>query len=319
MAAILTSRPCVGELIGQGAFGQVYYTEDRSGKSWVCKEGEFGEHEIAFATRYLHGVVTVNEKGDLQLRMPFLPGKVTKDPAQAYKVATGVVKFLKKLQKTDLPLHRDIKLDNLRFDEKGNVVVIDGGLVGPEDALKRDSDNAAKEKALYIPRGSPVNIPPEAAEPEKVRPKKYDMWGLGTVLYQMLSSEFYPIKTEESMSPNEFLMSRLVGLYISKEMQSDFYAKVNTVAETTLKEWSGKSSEEFEHMERVVEVMRGCLQLKPKKRLSVKAAHKILFPKRPPKVEVPLLPVLNPQRRMSKREVAELLTVKGKLLLGVVL
>jgi 5'-AMP-activated protein kinase catalytic alpha subunit len=73
-------------------------------------------------------------------------------------------------------LHRDIKLDNILLDGKGNVKIADFGvskLVKPGDVMHEQS-------------GTPAYIAPEILREEGYMGFKADIWSAGVVLYAML-------------------------------------------------------------------------------------------------------------------------------------
>jgi NUAK family SNF1-like kinase len=73
-------------------------------------------------------------------------------------------------------LHRDIKLDNILIDGKGNVKIGDFGVsktVNPGDVLKEQC-------------GTPAYIAPEILEDRGYKGSTVDMWSVGVVLFAML-------------------------------------------------------------------------------------------------------------------------------------
>jgi len=77
-------------------------------------------------------------------------------------------------------IHRDIKLENVLFDEKRNAKLIDFGF----------SVQCKDPKRLKVFCGTPSYMAPEIVRRTEYRGKPVDMWSMGVVLYAMLSGHF---------------------------------------------------------------------------------------------------------------------------------
>ena len=75
-------------------------------------------------------------------------------------------------------LHRDIKLDNILLDEKGNVKVCDFGISRPLEDLA---------EPIMEQCGTPAYIAPEILYEDGYKGFKSDIWGLGVLLYAMVT------------------------------------------------------------------------------------------------------------------------------------
>lgn len=73
-------------------------------------------------------------------------------------------------------LHRDIKLDNILLDGKGNVKIADFGV----------SKSVKKNETMYEQSGTPAYIAPEIIRDKGYRGFKADLWSAGVVLFAML-------------------------------------------------------------------------------------------------------------------------------------
>ena len=74
-------------------------------------------------------------------------------------------------------VHRDIKLDNLLFDDEGNVKICDFGV----SKLIKDPFELMTEQC-----GTPAYIAPEILKDKGYRGFGVDIWSLGVCLYAML-------------------------------------------------------------------------------------------------------------------------------------
>ena len=75
-------------------------------------------------------------------------------------------------------LHRDIKLDNILLDERGNVKVCDFG-------ISRTVENPCEP--ILEQCGTPAYIAPEILYEDGYKGFKSDIWGLGVLLYAMVT------------------------------------------------------------------------------------------------------------------------------------
>ena len=104
-------------------------------------------------------------------------------------------------------LHRDIKLDNILLDGKGNVKIADFGvskLVKPGYVMHEQS-------------GTPAYIAPEILREEGYMGFKADIWSAGVVLYAMLQGTV-PFKASNMKELHKMIIK---GKYHFKEELSD--------------------------------------------------------------------------------------------------
>lgn len=73
-------------------------------------------------------------------------------------------------------MHRDIKLDNILLDGKGNVKIADFGV----------SKQVKPNEVMFEQSGTPAYIAPEIIKDKGYKGFKADMWSAGVVLFAML-------------------------------------------------------------------------------------------------------------------------------------
>jgi carbon catabolite-derepressing protein kinase len=73
-------------------------------------------------------------------------------------------------------LHRDIKLDNILLDGKGNVKIADFGV----------SKSVKANETMFEQSGTPAYIAPEIIRDKGYKGFKADLWSAGVVLFAML-------------------------------------------------------------------------------------------------------------------------------------
>ncbi len=167
--------------------------------------------EARIAGRLTHpSIVHVYETGrradgTLYYTMPLVRGKTLTEELASCDTVAARLKLLGHFQNlcqgiayahSQGVLHRDIKPDNVLIGEFGETVLLDWGLAKtamlPKDAAARP-DHFEEEEALTelgMSLGTPAYMSPEqaAGELDKVD-ERSDIWGLGGVLYTLLTGE----------------------------------------------------------------------------------------------------------------------------------
>lgn len=196
------SRYRVLSRLGSGGMAHVYYAlHDRLESPVVIKvlhrqlanEPEMRERfrrEAEAAARLTHphicSILDYGETGDtVFLVMPYLPGgsladRLARDrtvqPPAAAAIAAQVATALDFAHRRGV-VHRDVKPDNVLFDEDGNAVVTDFGIATARFHARLTGSGRAM--------GTPHYMSPEQAMGKQVDGRS-DLYGVGVMLYEML-------------------------------------------------------------------------------------------------------------------------------------
>jgi len=190
-----------GKMLGRGAFGKVSLGMHKLSRKLVALKSINKEymtdqkqkskimHEVGILLRLRHHNVvklyeTFETKRHMLLCMELCAGgdllnyvrkRKKLDEVSAKVIFKQIIEGLGYIHKKRI-LHRDIKLDNILLDGKGNVKIADFGvskLVKPGDVMHEQS-------------GTPAYIAPEILREEGYSGFKADIWSAGVVLYAML-------------------------------------------------------------------------------------------------------------------------------------
>jgi WD40 repeat protein len=82
-------------------------------------------------------------------------------------------------------VHRDIKPANMMVGEFGETVLLDWGIAKLDERPREGFDPTRTE--LGVPLGTPAYMSPEQAAGAETIDRRSDVWGLGAVLYQILT------------------------------------------------------------------------------------------------------------------------------------
>lgn len=136
------------------------------------------------------------------LATPYCPHKLELKPEHAYKTAVRLLTPLVALEDATGAkyVHMDIKPENIVVSEEGEIFLIDYGLAKDEEAFEAMWTKFQNKQLQIIP-GNYHAIPPEAiyCEGERIRLENYDSWGIGIMIYRMLSGKIYPGFTGETL------------------------------------------------------------------------------------------------------------------------
>ena len=192
-------------LLGRGGMADVYRAEDeRLGREVALKAvpPEFArdperierfEREVRAAARLSHpNIVTVFEfghgegqhfytmdlmaGGDLKARIRTHPEGMA--PEEARRIASAVAQALDYAHRRGF-VHRDVKPENILFDEDGRPQLTDFGIA-------RAMESGTRMTATGMSIGSPHYMSPEQAQGLEVDGRS-DLYSLGVVLYEMLT------------------------------------------------------------------------------------------------------------------------------------
>ena len=192
-------------LLGRGGMADVYRAEDeRLGREVALKAvpPEFArdpervgcfQREVRAAAQLTHpNIVTVYEfgqgegqhfytmelmpGGDLKARIRAHPGGMA--PTEARAVTAAVARALDYAHRRGF-VHRDVKPENILFDEEGTPQLTDFGIA-------RAMESGTRMTATGMSIGSPHYMSPEQAQGLEVDGRS-DLYSLGVVLYEMLT------------------------------------------------------------------------------------------------------------------------------------
>ena len=221
-----------GKMLGRGAFGKVSLGMHRLSRKLVALKSinkEFMSddkqkskimHEVGILLRLRHCSVvklyeTFETKRHMLLTMELCAGgdllnyvrkrkKLDEDVARV--IFKQIIEGLGYIHRKRV-LHRDIKLDNILLDGKGNVKIADFGvskLVKPGDIMHEQS-------------GTPAYIAPEILKEEGYMGFKADIWSAGVVFYAMLCGTV-PFKASNMKELHKMIIK---GKYNLKEEISE--------------------------------------------------------------------------------------------------
>jgi hypothetical protein len=125
-------------------------------------------------------------QGDPYFSMPLMeggslaagPGRLADDPRAAAEVVAAIAGAVHYAHQRGV-LHRDLKPANVLLDDNGRPLVADFGLA------RRADDTAATPSGAVL--GAPAYVAPEQARAEKNLTVAADVYGLGAILYELLT------------------------------------------------------------------------------------------------------------------------------------
>lgn len=202
------------EEVGTGGMATVYRARDPKFNREVAIKVLPASmlHDAAFRVRFEREVKTLaalehpfivpvydagEESGQPYFVMRYMPGGSLKDRLKSGKISlqeTALI-FEKIARGIDYAhkkgfVHRDIKPDNILFDQDGNACLSDFGIA----KLYGGTGNLTEQK----PIGTATYMSPEQARGEKLDPRS-DIYSLGALLYHMLTGK-PPYQAETSFS-----------------------------------------------------------------------------------------------------------------------
>ncbi|XP_020222022.2 chitin elicitor receptor kinase 1 isoform X2 [Cajanus cajan] len=222
----------VGNIIGQGGFGSVYYAELRNEKAAIKKMDMQASNEFLAELKVLTHVHHLNlvrligycVEGSLFLVYEYIEnGNLSqhlrgsgRDPltwAARVQIALDAARGLEYIHEHTVPvyIHRDIKSANILIDKNFRAKVADFGL-----AKLTEYGSSSLQTRLV---GTFGYMPPEYAQYGEVSPK-IDVYAFGVVLYELISGKEAIVKTNESENDSKGLVAlfeEVPGLPDSKE------------------------------------------------------------------------------------------------------
>jgi serine/threonine protein kinase/class 3 adenylate cyclase len=234
----------IKDFLGSGGMAKVYLAYDENLRRDVAikvllqryaGDEEFVERferEAYNAASLSHpNIVQVYDRGETKdgtyyMVMEHMPGGTLKDlilkkaplpPREAIALTLQIAEALQAAHERGV-IHRDIKPQNVLLDDRGNAKVADFGLARAADATALTRTGAVL--------GTPHYVAPELSEGQPATPRS-DLYGLGVVLYEMLTGEL-PYDAE---TPMRVLSKQLGGqLRPPREINPDVPERLNAVA-----------------------------------------------------------------------------------------
>ena len=210
------------EEIGKGGYSKVYLVENKRTKRqyalkacFKIKEGkdrsERTRTEIRVLKKLKHPHI-IRLKGyfedseNIYLVLEYIAGKdcskffKNKLPGreQVQKIIRQLVEAVRHCHEHGI-IHRDLKLENILIDDKGNIKLTDFGLA------------AMKDSEFDILSGTMGTV--RYTSPEMIRGEGYndsvDIWGIGVILFALLTGK-YPFDTSQRENTKKIIFQRIM-------------------------------------------------------------------------------------------------------------
>jgi len=240
-------------LIGQGGMGQVYRatqlslgrtvaikllsTELAKDSSFVAR---FDKEAAALAALSHPNIVSILDKGrtpeTYYLVMEFIDGSSLRevmsspvlDPAASLRVTLQVCRAMEYAHGRGV-IHRDLKPDNVLFDEQAGGIpkVSDFGLAAFTD---KDAPSRFHLTDSHMAMGTFAYMAPEQRLNARSADHRADIYSLGVILYELLVGEL-PIGTVEPPSRRRLGLDKQVDIVVARCLKSTPEERYQSAAE----------------------------------------------------------------------------------------
>jgi tRNA A-37 threonylcarbamoyl transferase component Bud32 len=243
VGAILADKYEIVEEIGEGGFGKTYLGYDAGMDRRVAIKELLQESadiapedhedykrrfrkEAQVVSKFAHPNVAMayslesDDTGNLYLVLEYVDGGSLKElttqgplePARAVAIATDLCEAIDAIWKMDI-VHRDIKPSNIMLTKEGQAKLTDFGVAQVGHETRRTQEGHAHP-------GTPAYKSPEQASSSGYLDQRSDLYALGLVVYEMLTSKLY---LRNRVAPHRLnrKVPRTLSAAVMKSLQED--------------------------------------------------------------------------------------------------
>jgi serine/threonine protein kinase len=237
------------ELIGRGGMGEVWQAKQVSlGRVVAVKilpekfsndadfVKRFEKESAALASISHPNIIQIIDRGVADkhyfFAMEFVKGKNVREvindgamaPREAVRIALQVAQGLQAAHEQKI-IHRDLKPENVMMDERGHIKIADFGLAGMQGSARN-----INLTATAVAMGTVNYMAPEQRRDAKNVDFKADLYSLGVLLYEMLTSEL-PIGRFRLPTERGVQVDARIDMLIARLLETEAAERPNSTAE----------------------------------------------------------------------------------------